>query len=177
VNPRWQSGRGGCTIDVVDSDERDEQGGDPACWSGVVLDARQPLRTRPGHPDLTTRERVADLVTDFYREVAGDEVLGPYFNDVAQAGWAAHLPHLTDYWCRILFGSPGFEGAVTRVHRDLHADAAISPEACDRWFELWETSIDARWSGTYADHARRHAAVLMAGLARRVFGFEWKPST
>lgn len=155
----------------------EELGGDPACWSGVVLDRRQPLRARPGFPDLTTRERVEELVRDFYREVAGDDVLGPYFDDVAEVDWAEHLPHLTDYWCRILFGSPGFEGAVTRVHRELHAVAPVTPEACDRWFELWEDAIDSRWSGTYADHARRHAMTLMAGLSRRVFGFDWSPST
>jgi hemoglobin len=154
----------------------DDLGGDPACWSGVVVDLRQPRRRRPGYPDLTTRVRVSDLVTDFYRQVAGDDVLGPYFNDVAQVDWAAHIPHLTDYWCRILFGSPGFEGAVTKVHRDLHGLSPVTVEACDRWFELWDAALDARWDGPYADHARRHAATLMTGLARTVFDVDWTPS-
>jgi hemoglobin len=153
--------------------DSEELGGDPACWSGIVVDHRVPVATRAGSPDLTTRERVEELVRDFYRQVAGDDVLGRYFDEVAEVDWAEHIPHLTDYWCWILFGSTGFEGAVTKVHHDLHATAEVTPEACDRWFEMWDDAIDARWSGPYADHARRHAATLMAGLSRRLFGFDW----
>ena len=146
-------------------------GGDPPCWEGRVPDQRdQP----PAPPlDLSTPAQVHDLVTIFYREVVFDELLEPVFGEVAEVDWAEHIPRLIDYWCWILFGAPRYPGAVTRTHRHLHGLQAIEPAHCDRWFSLWTTCVNERWSGPYAEHAKRHAQTLMAGMAKRIFGFTW----
>lgn len=128
-----------------------------------------------GRPDITTPTHVHDLVVTFYREVVFDEVLEPMFGEVAEVDWAEHIPKLIDYWCWILFGTGSPTGAVTRAHRHLHGLSPVQREHCDRWFDLWCRSIDAHWAGPTADHARSHAATLMAGLAKRVFGFDWAP--
>lgn len=85
--------------------------------------------------------------------------------------WAEHIPKLIDYWCWILFGTKGYTGAVTRTHRHVHGLQPIEREHCDRWFSLWVRCVDERWSGPYAEHVKTHAAVLMAGMAKRLFGF------
>ena len=56
--------------------------------------------------DLSTPTQVHDLVTIFYREVALDEELEPFFGEVAEVDWAVHTPRLIDYWCAILFNEP-----------------------------------------------------------------------
>jgi len=146
-------------------------GGDPPCWEGQVPDHRdQP----PAPPlDLSTPAQVHDLVTTFYREIVFDDLLEPVFGEVAEVDWAEHIPRLIDYWCWILFATHPYPGAVTRTHRHLHGLQAIEPAHCDRWFELWTRCIDERWSGPCADHAKRHAHTLMAGMAKRIFGFAW----
>lgn len=53
----------------------------------------------------------------------------------------------------------------------------ITAEHCDRWFELWCACIDARWRGPVAEHAKRHAETLMAGLAKHVFANAWEPTS
>jgi hemoglobin len=126
-------------------------------------------------PDLTGRNEVHRLVVDFYREVVFDELLEPVFGEVAEVDWAAHLPTLVDYWCRILHGTPTPPFAVMATHRHLHSMRALRPEHCDRWYELWVDRVEAGWSGPYADKAVHHAAALMSGMARRVFGFAWAP--
>ncbi len=126
-----------------------------------------------GRPDLTTRGAVDLLVTSFYREVVFDEVLEPVFSEVAEVDWARHIPVLVDYWTSLLLGTDGYRGSIMKVHRDLHAAAPIEREHCDRWYSLWVGCVDERWSGPVADRAKRHAGVLMAGMARHLFSFDW----
>lgn len=125
--------------------------------------------------DLDTRTAVHDLVVDFYREIVFDDLLEHVFGDVAEVDWEIHIPKLVDYWCRILLDDPGPKYPIMAAHRDLHALEPLHPEHCDRWWTLWSTCIDRQWSGPRAQHARDHAASLMSGMARHVFGFEWSP--
>jgi hemoglobin len=133
----------------------------------------------PGRPlpDLATPTEINELVTIFYREIVFDELLEPLFGEVAEVDWVEHIPKLIDYWCWILLGQHPYPGHVTRAHRHLHGLQAIEPKHCDRWFSLWVACIDGRWSGPNADHAKRHAETLMAGMAKRIFGYAWSPPT
>jgi hemoglobin len=128
-----------------------------------------------GPPDLSTPSEIHDLVTAFYREIVFDDLLEPIFGEVAEVDWAEHIPKLIDYWCWILLGINRYPGAVTRTHRHLHGLQAIQPAHCDRWFSLWVACIDGRSAGPHADHAKRHAQTLMAGMAKRIFGYSWAP--
>ncbi|HXH58176.1 group III truncated hemoglobin [Iamia sp.] len=123
--------------------------------------------------DLSTRTQVDRLVIAFYREIMFDDLLEPVFGEVAEVDWGEHILKLIDYWCWILFGTKGYAGAVTKAHRHLHGLQPIEPEHCDRWFSLWVSCVDDGWVGPYAERAKDHAAVLMAGMARRLFGFTW----
>jgi hemoglobin len=125
--------------------------------------------------DLSNPSQIHDLVTVFYREIVFDVLLEPVFSEVAEVDWAVHIPNLIDYWCWILLGKDGYPGAVTRTHRHLHESKPLTAAHCDRWYELWVMCVDSRWAGPYADHAKRHAAHLMAGMAKHVFGFVWQP--
>lgn len=124
-------------------------------------------------PDLSSPAHIHDLVVAFYREVMLDELLEPIFSDVAEVDWVEHIPRLIDYWCWIVLGKPRYEGTVTKTHRHLHDLHALEPAHCDRWFSLWGLCVDARWEGVNADRAKAYAATMMAGLAKRVFGFCW----
>ena len=124
--------------------------------------------------DISTPTHVHDLVITFYREIVFDEVLEPVFGDIAEVDWAEHIPKLIDYWCWILFGTGQPSGAVTSAHRHLHGLAPIQQIHCDRWFKLWAASINASWEGPTATKAADHAATLMTGLAKHVFGFTWQ---
>ncbi len=155
------------------SDEDD--GGDPPCWEGRIVDHRDLPPPRPAPLDLTTPTQIHNLVTIFYREIVFDELLEPMFSEVAEVDWVNHIPKLIDYWCWILLGTDGYPGAVTRTHRHLHQMQAIEPAHCDRWFTLWVACIDERWAGPYAEHAKRHAQTLMTGMAKRIFGYSWQP--
>ena len=148
-------------------------GGDPPCWEGLATDHRD--LEDDTRLDLDTETQIDYLVTDFYREIIFDPLLGPVFDEDAEVDWAFHIPHVIDYWCWILLGDRRYSGNVTRSHQDLHAISPISADHCDRWYRLWCACIDARWHGPYADHAKSHADNMMRGLAKHVFGVAWNP--
>jgi hemoglobin len=135
------------------------------------------MGSAPPRIDLATPTEINELVTVFYREIVFDDLLEPLFSEVAEVDWVEHIPKLIDYWCWILLGQNPYPGHVTRAHRHLHGLHAIEAKHCDRWFSLWVACIDERWSGPYAEHAKRHAETLMAGMAKRVFGYMWSPPT
>ncbi len=126
--------------------------------------------------DITTVSDVHDLVVEFYREVVFDELLEPVFGEVAEVDWAEHIPKLIDYWSHILLGVAGGTGPVMQAHRHLHSLVPITTELCDRWFVLWSEVVRQGWTGPVADRAVSHAAALMSGMAKHLFGCEWSPS-
>ena len=131
---------------------------------------------RTASDDLDDRTAIHHLVVRFYREVVFDDVLEPVFGETAEVDWAAHIPRLIDYWCRVLLGEPGYEGAILAAHRHVHDIDPLRIEHFDRWYALWVASIDAGWAGPQAERAKRHAARVGGSLARQLLGTSWEPS-
>ena len=150
-------------------------GGEAPCLLDVVDDQRNRPDHSPARPDLATPAAIHDLVTRFYREIVFDDLLAPVFEEVAEVDWTTHIPNLIDYWCWIVLGTDRYAGAVTATHRQLHERQPLTAAHCDRWYELWCSTIDETWAGPRAEKARSHAAVLMSGMAKHVFGFTWVP--
>ena len=110
----------------------------------------------------TPAAAIHDLVVRFYREIVFDEELEPVFSDVAEVDWAIHMPKLTDYWCRVLLGEPGYDGFILAAHQHVHDIEPLTIELFDRWYSLWVETIDSGWSGPKAEQAKRHAAQIGA---------------
>lgn len=123
--------------------------------------------------DLLRRSDIHDLVVAFYREVVFDDLLAPVFAEVAEVDWGVHIPRLIDYWCRVLFGEPGYRGAVLAAHRHVHDQDAFNVALFDRWYALWARSVDASWHGPGAEAAKAHAAIVAGSLARRLIDVDW----
>lgn len=103
--------------------------------------------------DLDGPDEVRELVRRFYADVAQDDLLGPLFNDVAHVVWSEHLPKLTAFWCRFLFGQPGYAGNPFRAHKDVHEQAPFTADHFRRWLALFEDTLSFGWVGPNADRA------------------------
>ncbi len=97
--------------------------------------------------DLDCRGAIHDLVIHFYREIALDDLLGPFFGEVAEVDWADHIPRLIDYWCRVLLGSPGYDGRILGAHQRVNEIQAFEPDMFERWYRLFVASVDSTWPG------------------------------
>jgi hemoglobin len=117
-------------------------------------------------PDLDRRDRIEQLVRDFYRQVAMDDLLGPVF---ARAGvdWSVHLPKLVDFWAWQLLGEQRYDRNPLRAHERVHAHDPFRPELYERWLELFDTTVDDAFTGPLADLAK-HRARRMAHALRRL---------
>jgi len=108
----------------------------------------------PPTGDVCDRDDVAEMVLRFYRDVAQDDLLGPMFNEVARVDWSEHLPKLTEFWCRALFGTSGYSGNPFRAHQLVHEKRAFTPAHFERWLDLFCETVDLGWVGANAEKAK-----------------------
>ena len=118
--------------------------------------------------DVESPAEVSEVVRSFYAAVAQDALLGPMFEEIAQVDWPAHLPRLSAFWCRALFGQPGYVGNPYAMHRDVHRRSPFSAAHFDRWLALFEASaqhVCGRAAALFIDRAHRIAQSLELGIA------------
>jgi hemoglobin len=121
-----------------------------------------------GTRDIASRADIERLVNGFYERVRGDELLGPIFDDVAQTDWARHLPKMYDFWEGILFGVAGFRGNPLAVHRDLASRVPLGAREFGRWLDLFQESVDIRFSGPCAESAKARALRIAAVMQHHI---------
>jgi len=117
-------------------------------------------------PDLDSRERVEAFVDAFYDKVLADETLAPIFLDVARVDLAIHLPHIKDYWCKLLLGEQDYRRHTMNIHRALHRKRRLREQDFRRWLELFQGTVDEGYSGPRAERAKRVAALIAANMQR-----------
>ena len=108
-------------------------------------------------PDLHNADEIETMVRRFYGDVAQDDLLGPLFNDVAQVDWSAHLPTLTQFWCRALLDESGYSGNPFSKHAAVHRQSPFTHDHFTRWLELFVGTVDDGWFGPRAQRAKELA--------------------
>ncbi|MEQ9465521.1 MAG: group III truncated hemoglobin, partial [Haliea sp.] len=71
-------------------------------------------------PDLDSRAHIEACIDLFYARLLVDPQLAPFFLEVARIDLAVHLPHIKDYWCKLLLGEQGYRRHTMEIHRRLH---------------------------------------------------------
>jgi hemoglobin len=119
--------------------------------------------------DLEHPDDVAEMVRRFYADVDVDDLLGPMFNEVAQVDWDEHLPKLTAFWCRALFGINGYAGNPFRAHQLINQQRQFTDAHFHRWLTLFHRTVDEGWVGANAE-AVKTMAVRVAAVHSRNLG-------
>ncbi|TXE10812.1 group III truncated hemoglobin [Gelidibacter salicanalis] len=124
--------------------------------------------------DIETRDDVFLLVSEFYKKVRKDEVLGPFFNRVI-TDWEAHIERLTTFWESSLFMTKKLEkrylGNPLEVHIkvDKENHHAITQEHFGLWMNLWFATIDKLFKGEYAENAKNRARKMGTFMYINIF--------
>ena len=114
--------------------------------------------------DIESHDDCRALVESFYARARGDDRLGPIFELRVEGRWPEHLGKMADFWAAIILGQPGYAGRPLERHLGL----GIVPGHFERWLALWTATVDERWAGAHAEHAKlsaRHIAQRMAAFA------------
>lgn len=114
--------------------------------------------------DIKNDEDIEKLVHTFYNKVQEDERLGYIFNDFAEVDWDNHLPKMVDFWSNLIFQTGRYKGRPFRQHLPL----PIEKMDFNRWYNLFEKTVDEFFEGERADHAKEMAGKIASGFSIRL---------
>ena len=118
----------------------------------------------PGTAAGITEPMIERLVSEFYRSVRQDRLLGPIF-EAAVEDWDQQLSRMRDFWSSVVLMSGRYKGKPVLVHAML---PGITPAHFRQWLALFDaTAIDvcpAKAAALFIDRARRIADSLQLGM-------------
>lgn len=120
--------------------------------------------------DIQNREDVFLLVSEFYKKVRIDSVLGPFFNTVI-SDWDVHIQRLTTFWESSLFLKTRYTGNPLQAHIKVDKDNnnSITELHFGLWLNLWYQTIDELFVGDYAENAKSRARKMGTFLYLNIF--------
>lgn len=124
--------------------------------------------------EIETREDVFLLVSEFYRKIRVDPVLGPFFNRVIK-DWDAHIERLTTFWESSLFITRKLEnryyGNPLQVHIevDRENDNTVTQVHFGLWMNLWFQTLDEYFVGEIAQNAKNRARKMGSFMYLNIF--------
>jgi len=117
-------------------------------------------------PDLDNRENIERFVDLFYERMLQDELLAPIFVDVAEIDLAVHLPHIKNYWCKLLLGEKSYRRHTMNIHRELHGKRPLVEEDFQRWLDTFISTVDASFAGERTERARQVATSIAENMKK-----------
>jgi hemoglobin len=124
------------------------------------------MTTGVDKPDLDSRENIESFVDRFYQRLLADDQLAPIFVDVAEIDLAVHLPHIKNYWCKLLLGEKGYQRHTMNIHRQLHGKRPLQKEDFQRWLAFFVATVDAGFTGERAERAKKVATSIAANMEK-----------
>lgn len=124
------------------------------------------MTAHDGRPDLDSREHIEFFVDRFYERMLADGQLAPIFVDVAEIDLAVHLPHIKDYWCKLLLGDNKYRRHTMDIHRQLHSKRTLQARDFQRWLSFFTGTVDGYFAGERAERAKRVAAAIAANMEK-----------
>lgn len=120
--------------------------------------------------DITNRDDVYQLVTEFYALVRKDDLLGPIFNGII-TDWEGHFEKLTDFWESNLFFQKKYKGnpLVKHVEVDKKQKRPINEMHFGVWLNLWFQTIDRLFEGDRAQLAKNRARNMGIFIHLKIF--------
>ena len=114
--------------------------------------------------DLDSRQNIEAFVDSFYQRLLADSQLAPIFVDVAQVDLSQHLPHIKNYWCKLLLGEKDYRRHTMNIHRDLHSKRSLQAADFQRWLALFVATVDESFAGDRAERAKKVAQTIAKNM-------------
>lgn len=115
---------------------------------------------------IENREDIELMVNSFYEKVTKDDLIGPFFNEVAKTNWDIHLPKMYSFWSDLLLGSADYMGRPFPPHVPL----GLEKKHFERWLSLFVQTVDEHFIGLKADEAKNRALRIASNFMTNI---EW----
>lgn len=122
------------------------------------------MTTEARKGDLDSRAQIEAFVDLFYQRILADQQLAPIFLDIAVIDLAVHLPHIKDYWCKLLLGEKRYKRHTMNIHRQLHGKQPLQTGDFQRWLALFNATLDEGFAGERSERARQVAASIAGNM-------------
>ena len=96
-----------------------------------------------------------------------DEEIGHHFADL---NLDKHIPVITDFWEKVLFGRPVYFNSPLVPHIDLHEKSPLLPDHFARWIEIFYATLDEFFAGEVVEDAKMRAAFVARNMSNRLNG-------
>ena len=108
------------------------------------------------------REKIKEMVHQFYTIVLKDDILSPYFtkalgSDLENGKWHGHLHTLDSFWLLVMTGEKGYMGDPFPPHAFL---GPMYPETFERWLKLFKEVVDSMFVVEIAEKFYKKADIL-----------------
>ena len=111
--------------------------------------------------DITSRQDLHLVVSEFYKDLLENNQLGHFFNDFrAEQPLKKHLETLVDFWDNTLFYSGTYAKNAIAPHIKIHADQSISGTDFDTWLTLFKKAVDENFQGLNATTIKNRAVSI-----------------
>ena len=111
--------------------------------------------------DIETRADLENLLNEFYNVAVRDEKIGHHF---AELNIKTHLPIIVNFWEKVLSGEAIYFGNPLAVHQKLNKKSPLKFEHFQKWFEIFERTVDGLFAGIMADDAKLRAKMIAHSL-------------
>ncbi len=115
-------------------------------------------------PDLDSRQNIELFVDQFYQKILADPHLAPIFLDTAGIDLDVHLPHIKNYWCKLLLGEKRYTRHTMNIHRQLHSRRALQAQDFQLWLALFVATVDEFYLGERAERAKKVAKTIAKNM-------------
>jgi hemoglobin len=119
--------------------------------------------------DITNRQDIDLIMSEFYKKAVEDELLGHIFTQVAQIHLETHLPIICDFWETILLYNRKYGRNMMQSHIDLDKKYPLEEVHFNRWVEIFSNTVDAHFEGETAERAkqvaRTNVPIMMAKIS------------
>jgi hemoglobin len=115
--------------------------------------------------DIENRADLERLLNEFYTIATRDAEIGHHFEGL---NLVAHLPIITDFWEKVLFGKPLYFGNPLAVHQKINEKSSLNPEHFRRWVQIFSETVDRLFVGKMAENSKLRAKMIAHSLNQRI---------
>ena len=112
-------------------------------------------------PDITSREHIHFIITDFYQKLIKDESTFPFFEDfIKNKTLEKHIDIITDFWEDIIFQTNKYSNNALQKHLDINNNIEFSKEHFNTWLTYFTDTVNSNFSGLNAELTKNRATSI-----------------
>ncbi|MBV1921743.1 MAG: group III truncated hemoglobin [Pseudomonadales bacterium] len=118
--------------------------------------------------DLDTPQNIDFFVASFYEKLLKDDIMAPIFLRDANIDVSAHLPIISLYWQKMLWGDRQYDTNMMKKHRAVNVKKRFKTIHYQRWIGYFEQTAKESFAGRYTEKALRIANAVIHNMESRM---------